>query len=142
MIITFCGHSDFNMSTKYEPIMASFFDKLPKDTQIEFYLGGYGNFDSFAYSCAKKFKQANSHASLIFVSPYYPPSFCSKEYDSIIYPELENKPRKLAILLRNKFMIKQSDLVFAYVNKNYGGAYNALLVAKKLNKKIINLAEL
>lgn len=141
MIVTFCGHSDFNIQSKHERFLMALFDKLLHDTYVEFYLGGYGQFDSFAFSCAKKFKQTHCNASLIFVSPYIKINRDSCIYDDIIYPELENIHPKYAILERNKYMIKKSDLVFAYVNKSYGGAYKAYIYAKKLGKKIINLAE-
>ena len=39
-------------------------------------------------------------------------------------------------------MIEKADLVFAYVNKAYGGAYQSFIYAKKLGKKIINLADI
>ena len=142
MIITFCGHSNFNMSSKYEAILMAHFDSLLSGDKIEFYLGGYGQFDSFAFSCAKKFKQEHPFASLIFVSPYLKINRAVCDYDGIIYPELENIPRKYAILQRNRYMIEKADLVFAYVNKAYGGAYQAFTFAQRLGKKIINLADM
>ncbi len=39
-------------------------------------------------------------------------------------------------------MIEKADLVFAYVNKAYGGAYQAFTFAQRLGKKIINLADI
>ena len=142
MIITFCGHSDFNMAQKYEPIVMSLFEKLLQNAQIEFYLGGYGQFDNFAFSCAKKIKQLHPVVSLTFVSPYLEVKCSSNEYDNIMYPELESIPRKYAILYRNRYMIEKADFVLAYVHRNYGGAYRSFTYAKWLKKKIINLAEL
>lgn len=142
MTITFCGHSDFNMTSKYEQILMALFESLLSGDKIEFYLGGYGQFDSFAFSCAKKFKQTHPLASLIFVSPYLKINRTICDYDGIIYPELENIPRKYAILQRNRYMIEKADLVFAYINKSYGGAHQAFIYAKKLGKKIINLADI
>ena len=36
-------------------------------------------------------------------------------------------------------MIENSDLIIAYVNNNYGGAYKSLRYAMRKNRKIINL---
>ena len=38
-------------------------------------------------------------------------------------------------------MVKQSDLIIAYVTREWGGAYKTLEKAIKLNKKIINVAD-
>ena len=34
-----------------------------------------------------------------------------------------------------------SDIVIAYVNRNYGGAYKSLQAAKRKKKKIINICD-
>ena len=64
-----------------------------------------------------------------------------KTYDLIIYPELEKIPQKYAILRRNQWMVSHADFVVGYVKTHYGGAYKALLYAKKHHKPIINLYE-
>lgn len=38
-------------------------------------------------------------------------------------------------------MAEKADYVVAYVNRDWGGAYKTFEYAKKLNKKIFNLAE-
>lgn len=42
-------------------------------------------------------------------------------------------------LLKNQWMIEQSDLVIVYIERKEGGAYTAMKYAEKLNKKVINL---
>ncbi len=109
-----------------------------------FWLENHGSFDSFAYECAREFKSVYKRAALVFVTPYLNQEYINKKadlYDTIIYPEIENKPKKYAILERNKYMIKKSDIVIAYVEHSWGGAYKSLLIAKKANKKIYNLAD-
>ena len=39
-------------------------------------------------------------------------------------------------------MMTNSELIIAYVNHEYGGAYKALQIAKRKGKKIINIFEL
>ena len=70
MIISFCGHSDFKSSEKYERQLLSFFEKRVGDSFADMYLGGYGSFDAFALECCKKYKETHSQTSLVFVTPY------------------------------------------------------------------------
>ncbi len=39
-------------------------------------------------------------------------------------------------------MMTNSELIIAYVNRDYGGAYKALQIAKRKDKRIINICEL
>ncbi|MEG1529959.1 MAG: hypothetical protein RR405_06335, partial [Clostridia bacterium] len=55
----------------------------------------------------------------------------SKLYDEIIYPELEEVPYKFAISKRNEWMVDNADLVIAFVNHHFGGAYSTLQYAKR-----------
>ena len=57
MIVTFCGHSDFKDNESYTQKMLDFLEKTVGDRSAEMYLGGYGEFDSFAYKCCKKYKE-------------------------------------------------------------------------------------
>ncbi len=100
------------------------------------------SFDSFAYSCAKRFKALSPNVILTLVVPYLKSNYSVANYDYIVYPELENIPPKYAISHRNRFMVDKSDLIIAYVNKSYGGAYSMLKYAKLKGKPILNLADL
>ena len=62
-------------------------------------------------------------------------------YDSVLYPEIENKPKRYAILYRNKYMVEKADYVIAYVSHNWGGAYSTYQYAKRKGKNIFNLAQ-
>ena len=65
--------------------------------------------------------------------------YLEKEYDEIVYPEIENTIPKFAISKRNEWMINQADYVFAYVQTHYVGAYKTLLYAHKHHKPYTNL---
>ena len=144
MIITFCGHSDFydsdNISTKLLDIL----NDVINGENVEFFLGGYGRFDSFAYSIAMEYKKTHGNAKLVFVSPYQTESYLKNRvvgYDESIYP-LENKvPPRFAISYRNKWMAEKADVVIAYVKMENGGAYQTLKYAEKAGKRIINIAK-
>lgn len=145
MIITFCGHSDYLEHKEDEESLLSLLETIANGRHVDFYLGGYGKFDAFAKKCAEKFKETHNDAKIIFVTPYLNKwlddrrEYLEKEYDEILYPELENTPLRYAISKRNEWMINHSDYLIAYVRTHFGGAYNALLYADKHNKPHTNL---
>lgn len=93
----------------------------------------------------KKAEKIVSGKKVIFVTPYisevYLKNKYAGEYDEVLYAEIENVPKKYAIVKRNQYMVRQSDFVIAYVTLKFGGAYEMLNYANKLGKKYINLAE-
>lgn len=149
MILTFCGHSDFIRNDEYERLLLEYFNTKIGNSSAEFYLGGYGAFDSFAYECARKYKADHPFVRLIYVTPYLSASYqkgrlkyINDLYDEILYPDLENVPQKYAIIKRNQWMAEASDIVVSYVKHGFGGAYKMYAYAMKKGKDIFNLAEL
>ncbi|MBQ8416126.1 MAG: hypothetical protein IJX13_04405 [Clostridia bacterium] len=147
MIVTFCGHSHFSKSEEYEQKILSFFGDKVGNQPADMYLGGYGDFDNFAYSCCKKYKETHPDISLVFVTPYLTVEYQRNHldyqqtrYDSILYPEIEDKPPRFAISYRNKYMVEKADYVVAYVDHDWGGAYTTYKHAKRKGKEILNLA--
>ena len=142
MIITFCGHSTFNKTDEYEHELLEILESTVGDAPAEFFLGGYGNFDSFAYSCCKKYKIKHPKVSLVFVTPYLKidPTYAAL-YDSVVYPDIEDKPLKFAITYRNKYMVEKADIVVAFIDHEWGGAYKTYVYAKRKWKRVINLAK-
>ena len=51
MVITFCGHSKFRSTPEYEKKLLDLLNITVGDQSTEMYLGGYGEFDNFAYMC-------------------------------------------------------------------------------------------
>ena len=145
MIITFCGHSSYESNLGDEKRLLGLFEQVIRGEQVSFYLGGYGHFDCFARRCARKYQENHSNAELVFVTPYLGKwlderkDMLEKEYDKIVYPELECVLHKFAILKRNEWMVNQADYVVAYVRTHYGGAYKTLLYAHKHKRPYINL---
>lgn len=145
MIITFCGHSNFLSSLEDEERLLKLLEAITCGKQVNFYLGGYGNFDNFALKCATKYKQSHKNSKLVFITPYLDEwlnkrrDVLKKYYDEIIYPEIENVPLKLAIIKRNEWMIDKADYLIVYVRTHYGGAYRTLLYAHKHKKPYTNL---
>lgn len=148
MIITFCGHSQFTRTAEYEQKILAFLEEKVGDKPADFYLGGYGSFDAFAYDCCKKYKATHPDASLIFITPYMTVEYQKnhldyqkKRYDDIIYPEIEDKPPRFAITYRNRWMVEQADYVICGINHDWGGAYKTYQHAKRKKKHIFNVTE-
>ena len=145
MIVTFLGHADFLRTEEYEGQILSFLEETVGDLPAEMYLGGYGGFDRFAFECCKKYKAAHPYISLVSILPYLPVvdryNCRDQGYDLSVYPEIENRPKKYAIVYRNRYMVEKADFVIAYVTHAWGGAYAAYKYAKRRGKRVFNLAD-
>ena len=148
MILTFCGHAQFIKTEEYENRILSLLEEIIGFDPAEIYLGGYGGFDNFAYECCRKYKQIHPNISLVFVTPYVTLEYQKnhlddqkRRYDYIVYPEIEDKPKRYAISYRNKYMVEKSDCVIAYVLHKWGGAYSTYTYAKRKCKTVLNIAE-
>ena len=149
MVISFCGHSTFIKTPEIEEQLLSILESQVGDEPADFYLGGYGSFDSFARECCRKYQSEHPKAKLVLITPYMTIehqknhlAYQKDYYDAIVYPEIEDKPLKFAISYRNKWMVEQADLVIAYVNHNSGGAWQTYQHAKRKNIPVINLGKL
>ncbi len=149
MVITFCGHSTFVKTPEIEAQLLSILQNQVGDEQADLFLGDYGSFDSFARECCRKYQLEHPRVSLVLITPYMTIEhqknrleYQKDYYDTIVYPEIEDKPLKFAISYRNKWMVEHADLVISYVNRNSGGAWQTYQHAKRKNKPIINLGRL
>ena len=147
MIITFCGHSKMTFSKRKQNELNSLLEnQLIENQSCTFYLGWYGDFDNLCFDLLKKLKLSYPHIKLVFITPYLDDNYkklkCAKEsFDEIIFPPLEEVPKKYAILRRNEWMVEHADFLIAYVKYNWGGASKMLAHAKQKKKRYINLAE-
>ncbi len=147
MIITFFGHRDFIGNEMKKEQIKNILNSLSGKEEITLFFGGYGNFDSFCLSVAKEMYKKKK-VRFCYITPYINEAFqrnhlfyLSKDFDEIIYPQLEKVPLRFAISYRNKYMIDESDFIIFYVKNSFGGAYEALKYAKKKNKNFINTAQ-
>ena len=145
MIIAFCGHGEYRESAEDEQKILEILEREVGDGPCEFFLGGYGGFDGFSHSCAKKFKKEHPHAKLIFVTPYMDEKYIKSRTEymkdvNVVYPPIENVPKKFAIQHRNRWMMEQADVVIAYVSRSFGGAYTTYKYAKTKKKRIYNIS--
>ena len=149
MIVAFCGHSSYVRAHGDEEKVFSILENKIGTAYCEFFLGEYGEFDSFAYSCAQKFKKTHTNCKLVYITPYNSinhlknySKYQKERFDLVIYPELEKIPPRYAISHRNKWIAEQADIIIAYITHKYGGAYATYLHAKRKNKQIFNIAHL
>jgi uncharacterized phage-like protein YoqJ len=148
MTITFCGHSNFSFdNTVKEKLRELLLQEIRKNPACKFYLGGYGDFDSLCLSILKELKIQFPNIELLFITPYLDDNYSKLEtaklyYDGIIYPPLENVPRRFCISKRNEWMVDEADLVIAFVKYSWGGAAKTLEYAKRKKVEFFNLAEL
>ena len=68
--------------------------------------------------------------------------YCNRIYDETVYPEIEKKPLRFAIVYRNRWMVEMADYVVAYINRDWGGAYKTYEHAKRKKKPIFNIGSL
>ena len=148
MTITFCGHSNFSFdNTVKEKLRKLLLQEIRKNPACKFYLGGYGDFDSLCLNILKEIKADFPNIELLFITPYLDDNYSKLEtaklyYDGIIYPPLENVPRRFCISKRNEWMVDEADLVIAFVKYSWGGAAKTLEYAKRKKVEFFNLAEL
>ena len=150
MVITFVGHSSVasveDVKKRVKEQMKNYINTCES---LICYLGGYGEFDEICANVFRDLKCKDRSIQLVYVTPYISLSEQKRIkdmkqyelYDEVLYPPIENTPLKFAISKRNEWMIKNSDLVIAYVNHSYGGAYKSLKIAKRMKKNIINICD-
>ena len=145
--VTFFGHREVDDLSRIEkklfPILKNI---LNSENYVEFYIGRNGEFDEFVASIIKMAKKEirGDNSSLILVLPYKVKDmeYFFDYYDEVIIPEdIYKVYYKGAITARNKWMVDNSDVVIVNIERENGGAYNALKYAQAQNKNIINLAE-
>ncbi len=146
MIITFCGHSNCLLGDEEkEKLKQLLIKEIIKNPTYKFYLGWYGAFDSLCLRTLRELKTDFPDIELLFITPYIDKNYSKLEfakyhYDDVIFPPIENVPRKFAILKRNEWMVEEADLVIAYVKYSWGGAAKTLEYAKRKKVPIINIA--
>lgn len=137
MIVMFCGHKEISEPDKLQRWLVETVEALIQRGADTFYLGGYGAFDRLAANVVWSKKRLYPSVQSILVLPYLDRAVDATDYDSTIYPPLENVPRRFAISRRNEWMVDHSDVVVAYVIHEWGGAATTLRYAKRKHKEII-----
>ena len=146
--IVLFGHRDFNHHNELEsrlyPLLKDLISSKPF---VQIYIGRNGEFDLYTATIIKRIQKSigKDNNEFICVLPYSEKNINDYEnyYDYVTIPEcIGTSHPKGAIAKRNRWMVEQADLFICYIERNEGGAYNALKYAEKLGKEIINLANI
>ncbi len=138
MVCVFFGHRDASptISSAIFQMIEALIVQKGIDT---FYVGHQGGFDKMVYRELCRAKKKYPHVDCIVVLAY-PPTQREKWELETLYPfGLERKPRAYAILSRNRWMVEQADVVISYVTRDFGGAAQAVSLAKKKGCEIFSL---
>ena len=140
--VSFIGHREvenfYFVEEQVENIVKELIDKKE---YVEFYVGRNGEFDIMVASVIKRAQRdyGKANNSLILVIPYPIADMedMEKYYDEVWYPqELYHAHYKAAITKRNEWFVNNSEMLVAYVERDYGGAYECL---KKAQQKGITI---
>lgn len=139
-ICAFFGHRDAPLAL--ESSIEKQVRKLITEENVDtFWIGGYGRFDSLATRVLNKLQKDFPDISIILIIAYPRQLHIYGEifpFDTFDYPpEVESAPYKFAISTRNRYMAKNTDFVIAYINREYGGAYDAVNIAQNNKKNVL-----
>lgn len=130
--VSFIGHREVDDFFFVEEQVYSIVRELMTTKEyVEFYVGRNGEFDILVASVIKRAKREiyEHNSSLILVIPYPLADMKSYEnyYDEVEYPkELYKVHYKASITKRNEWLVENSDMLVAYVVRDYGGAAHCL----------------
>lgn len=140
-ICCFCGHRQILDMNFTEIIKKNIIDLVENEEVTTFYSGGMGNFDNWCEKIVNIERERKySYLKLCLVVPYMNKKINTLQpgiYDEIIVPDLENVYYKRSIIMRNRWMAENSDIMLCGVKHDYGGAYQMMKYAEKLGIKIV-----
>ena len=141
MTVTFFGHKD--TPKNIEPTLrTTLVDLIENHGATEFYVGNNGNFDTMV--CRQLEALSRAYPITYSVVLAYLPTKKSEyeNYTNTILPEgIETVPKRFAISYRNKWLIRQADVVVTYVTHGFGGAAQFKALAQRQGKTVIELSE-
>ena len=144
MVCSFLGHKD-TPGAIYLQLVAVIEELITESGVTSFMVGNHGSFDSMVLTALRKLKESHPHICYNVALAYMPTQKQEYElYDSseTFLPEgIETVPKRFAITWRNKWMVRESDIIICYITHSWGGAAQFVEYAKRQNKVIINLAD-
>ncbi len=145
VICSFFGHKD--TPQLFYPMLKETIEKLIVHRNVvNFMVGNQGSFDGMVIKALRELKQSYSHICYNVILAYLPVK--KQEYELYSYTEtllplgIEKVPKRFAILWRNKWMVRESQIVVCYVEHDWGGAAKCVEYASKQGREIINLAKI
>lgn len=149
MEISFFGHRNIRNSDAVGNKLAEVLEREFGQEEVDFYIGAYGAFDFIALKKCVEFKRVHKNARIFFVTAYLDEGylqdrdFITELCDGVLFPDLENVPKKYAIPKRNQCVVDMSRAVICYLENNtWGGAAKAVDYALKQKKTVINIGSI
>ena len=141
----FFGHREINETDELRERVTAVIERLIKEDNVDTFLfGSKSRFDSLSLELVTELKQKYPHICYSVALAYMPGKGQKYELYSqteTFLPEgIENVPRRFAISYRNKWMVKESDIVVCYITHLWGGAAQFAEYAQRQGKEVINLA--
>lgn len=133
---TFFGHRDAPEEMKPK-IREAIYALIDRGITC-FYVGNQGAFDRMVFSELEKISKEKS-IRYYQVLAYFPNGKNNIANQSILPDGIERVHPRFAIRWRNDWMIEKSEIIVAYVYRNYGGAAKFTEKARNKGRKIINL---
>lgn len=138
-ICCFFGHKDTPESVK-DNLYAAIENLIVEYGVETFYVGNHGCFDFYTRLALRQLQQKYPIGYAVVLA-YMPGE--KNEYDDFsdtMLPEgIESVHPKYAIDWRNRWMLRQSQYVIAYIHHHWGGAARYVQAAVKQGKTVINL---
>ena len=142
----FAGHSIIYDDTLVEKIIKKAEYLITEYNVKEFWVGYYGNFDSYSANAVRELKKKYKDIKLICVVAYLSTlegergQLMITKFDNIIVSNIPEKtPMPYRILKTNEFMVNNSNFLICYIKNEWGGAYKTYEYAKRKNIEIFNL---
>lgn len=137
---TFFGHRECPDSVG--PRLRAVLEALIVERGVDiFYVGHQGQFDALVRRTLQALCQIYPQIHYAVVLAYLPrPGGEPQDYADTLFPEgIETVPKRYAISWRNRWMLGRADYVVTYVTHSWGGAARFAELARRQEKKVINL---
>lgn len=138
MKVTFFGHR--TIPSGVPRILENVIQDLLNRGATEFFVGHHGDFDRAATKILRRLREERSDFNYWVVLSQYPPK--EKEELPYLFPEgMERSLPRFAIDMRNRWMLKQADVVVVYAPYP-GNAKNWKERALKAKKEVIECSDI
>ena len=142
-----CGFGHRVLLMDIEKPLREVLERLVEERGVRvFYTGGMGEFDELFARTVRSMKRDCPSLRLVLVLPYLTErlnmdkAIYEAQYDEILIPaELDGIHPKAAIGLRNRWMVDRSDIVIAALQRDFGGAAEAVRYAHAIERTVIHL---
>lgn len=138
---SFAGHREVYQPDIEDDLDATLSNLIESNTDsFSFLVGGMGEFDRLCASAVRRMKRVydDRTISLAVVLPSFrqelnlDKAYYEQFYDDVIIPdEIAGVHYKAAITKRNRWMVDRSQILIAFVSRDFGGAFSTMKYAKK-----------